>query len=116
MRMKTMLGFFGCCVATGRLAVDIMATSDTNEPSQILLLTSMFQLPLLATCVRSARSSIDHHGSMARWRLAAAPELTCYACFHGEDPSGSLTFDLEVAKRLAFEPILDLTPGFVGHR
>ena len=38
------------------------------------------------------------------------------ACLNGDDSNGSLAFDLEVAERLAFEAVLDLTPGIMGHR
>jgi hypothetical protein len=38
------------------------------------------------------------------------------ACLNGDNSNGSLAFDLKVAKRLALEAILDLTPTFIGHR
>ena len=34
-RITTMLGFFGCCAATGPLAI-VMATSDASGPSQFV--------------------------------------------------------------------------------
>jgi hypothetical protein len=109
-----MLGFFGCCAAAGTLTVDMKATSETNEPSQILLFTSIFQLLPLATCVRRARSSINHHVSTARWRLAAAAKLTCYSLFYGKDRNGALALNFEFAQRLAFEAIPDLKPSFIA--
>jgi len=41
-----------------------------------------------------------------------------YSCFplNGNDPDGSLALDFEFAQRLAFEPIPDLKPSFIGHR